>query len=137
MVALAPAGSALTLPGLRRYSWQGDQAIVGIMEKLGVATEFLTDGVRLMQTGTTAEFTQDFTDCPDLAQTVAVVAAALGVPVLMTGLESLRIKETDRIFALQTELANFGAFLTEEAAGEFRLSSPNFHVLGQTVSTYH
>jgi 3-phosphoshikimate 1-carboxyvinyltransferase len=137
MVALAPAGSALTLPGLRRYSWQGDQAIVGIMEKLGVATEFLADGVRLMQTGATAEFTQDFTDCPDLAQTVAVVAAALGVPVLITGLESLRIKETDRIFALQTELANFGAFLTEEAEGKFRLSSPNFHVLGQTVSTYH
>lgn len=137
MVALAPAGSHLTLPGLRRYSWQGDQAIVDIMAQLGVATEFLTDGVRLMQTTPSAGFTQDFTDCPDLAQTVAVVAAALNVPVLMTGLESLRIKETDRIFALQTELANFGAFLTEETEGYFRVSTEQFRVNGQTVATYH
>ncbi|WP_375437116.1 3-phosphoshikimate 1-carboxyvinyltransferase [uncultured Hymenobacter sp.] len=137
MVALAPAGSHLTLPGLRRYSWQGDQAIVEIMAQLGVATEFLTDGVRLMQTPPSVGFTQDFTDCPDLAQTVAVVAAALNVPVLMTGLESLRIKETDRIFALQTELANFGAFLTEETENFFRVSSEQFHVSGQTVATYH
>ncbi|MDF7810302.1 3-phosphoshikimate 1-carboxyvinyltransferase [Hymenobacter sp. YC55] len=137
MVALAPAGSHLTLPGLRRYSWQGDQAIVDIMAQLGVATEFLSDGVRLMQTPPSAGFTQDFTDCPDLAQTVAVVAAALNVPVLMTGLESLRIKETDRIFALQTELANFGAFLTEETEGYFRVSTEQFRVNGQTVATYH
>jgi 3-phosphoshikimate 1-carboxyvinyltransferase len=137
MVALAPAGSHLTLPGLRRYSWQGDQAIVDIMAQLGVSTEYLADGVRLMQTTPSAGFTQDFSDCPDLAQTVAVVAAALNVPVLMTGLESLRIKETDRIFALQTELANFGAFLTEETEGFFRVSTENFHVSGQTVATYH
>ncbi|WP_022823136.1 3-phosphoshikimate 1-carboxyvinyltransferase [Hymenobacter norwichensis] len=137
MVALAPAGSHLTLPGLRRYSWQGDQAIVDIMAKLGVHTEFLTDGVRLTQTTPTGGFTQDFTDCPDLAQTIAVVAAALDVPVVMTGLESLRIKETDRIFALQTELANFGAFLTEEEAGHFRVSTESFHVGGQIVATYH
>lgn len=137
MVALAPAGSHITLPGLRRYSWQGDQAIVDIMAKLGVHTEFLADGVRLTQTIPTGGFTQDFTDCPDLAQTVAVVAAALNVPVVLTGLESLRIKETDRIFALQTELANFGAFLTEEEEGHFRVSTENFHVGGQTVVTYH
>ncbi|WP_350356598.1 3-phosphoshikimate 1-carboxyvinyltransferase [Hymenobacter canadensis] len=137
MVALAPAGSWLTLPGLRRYSWQGDQAIVAIMAQLGVATEYVQDGVRLTQTGTRTPFTQDFTDCPDLAQTVAVVAAALGVSVLMSGLESLRIKETDRIFALQTEMANFGAYLTEETEGHFRVSTDGFRVSGQTVATYH
>ena len=137
MVALGPPNSHVTLPGLRRYSWQGDQAIVDIMAQLGVTTEFLADGVRLVQTTPTGGFTQDFSDCPDLAQTVAVVAAALNVPVLMTGLESLRIKETDRIFALQTELANFGAFLTEETEGYFRVSTEKFHVGGQTVATYH
>ncbi|MBC8082783.1 MAG: 3-phosphoshikimate 1-carboxyvinyltransferase [Hymenobacter sp.] len=137
LVALAPAGSHLTLPGLRRYSWQGDQAIVDIMARLGVATEFLADGVRLTQTVPTAGFTQDFTDCPDLAQTVAVVAAALNVPVLLTGLESLRIKETDRILALQTELANFGAGLREEEEGLFRVCFADFRVDGQTVATYH
>lgn len=137
MVALGPAGSEITLPGLRQYSWQGDQAIVGIMEKLGVATEFVTDGVRLTQIPLATELTHDFTDCPDLAQTVAVVAAALGVNLVMTGLESLRIKETDRIAALQTELASFGAYLLEEADEHFRVTSENFHVDGQEVATYH
>ncbi|WP_317128710.1 3-phosphoshikimate 1-carboxyvinyltransferase [Hymenobacter fodinae] len=138
MVALAPTGSHITLPDLRRHSWQGDQAIVGIMENLGVNTEFLAgESVRLTQTGKTQEFTQDFTDCPDLAQTVAVVAAALGVPVVMTGLESLRIKETDRIAALQQELAKFGGALTDKGNEHFRVSSHDFQVAGQTVATYH
>ncbi|WP_262904823.1 3-phosphoshikimate 1-carboxyvinyltransferase [Hymenobacter pini] len=138
VVALAPEGSHLTLPTLRRHSWQGDQAIVGIMAQLGVHTEFLADEqIRLTKTAVGTGFSQDFTDCPDLAQTVAVVAAALGIPVLMTGLESLRIKETDRIAALQTELAKFGGFLTDEGNGQFRAGSEGFHVDGQTVATYH
>ncbi|MBG8552219.1 3-phosphoshikimate 1-carboxyvinyltransferase [Hymenobacter guriensis] len=138
MVALAPAGSHLTLPTLRRHSWQGDQAIVGIMEKLGVQTEFLADEtVRLTQIAPAASLAQDFTDCPDLAQTVAVLAAALGVPTEMTGLESLRIKETDRIAALQNELAKFGGALTDAGEGVFRVAAENFRVAGQTVATYH
>ncbi|UYZ65120.1 3-phosphoshikimate 1-carboxyvinyltransferase [Hymenobacter weizhouensis] len=138
LVALAPPGSFLTLPTLRRYSWQGDQAIADIMAKLGVQTEFLAgETIRLTQTTPTESLTQDFTDCPDLAQTVAVVAAALGVPATMTGLESLRIKETDRIAALQTELAKFGGALTDEGNGSFRVTSEGFQVSGQTVATYH
>ena len=124
--------------GLRRHSWQGDQAIASIMEHLGVATEYLADEtVRLSQTAVRQNFSQDFTDCPDLAQTVAVVAAALGVPATFTGLESLRIKETDRIAALQTELAKFGASLLDVGEGRFQLSSEAFAVTGQTVATYH
>lgn len=138
MVALAPAGSYLTLPTLRRYSWQGDQAIVAIMAQLGVHTEFLADEtLRLTKRTPNTSLTQDFTDCPDLAQTVAVVAAALGVPATLTGLESLRIKETDRIAALQAELAKFGGTLTDEGEGVFRVSAQDFHVGGQTVATYH
>jgi 3-phosphoshikimate 1-carboxyvinyltransferase len=137
LVALAPTGAALWLPGLRRHSWQGDQAIVGIMEQLGVQTEFREGGVQLSQGTLSAALEHDFTDCPDLAQTVAVVAAALQVPAELTGLESLRIKETDRIAALQTELAKFGATLTEAGEGRFVVSSMNFQVNGQTVATYH
>ena len=138
LVALAPAGSWLLLPGLRRHSWQGDQAIVAIMEKLGVATEYLADEtVRLSQTTRAESITQDFSDCPDLAQTVAVVAAALQIPATFTGLESLRIKETDRIQALQIELAKFGAALTDTGESIFRLTIQNFNVAGQTVATYH
>ncbi|WP_258048892.1 3-phosphoshikimate 1-carboxyvinyltransferase [Hymenobacter sp. NBH84] len=137
MVALGPQGSEVTLPGLREYSLQGDQAIVGIMAQLGVATEYVADGVRLTQIPPATAAAQDFTDCPDLAQTVAVVAAALDVPFDMTGLESLRIKETDRIAALQTELAKFGGALTDVGDGRFRVSSTDFKVGGQSVATYH
>ncbi|PJJ59103.1 3-phosphoshikimate 1-carboxyvinyltransferase [Hymenobacter chitinivorans] len=137
MVALGPEGSSITLPGLRRHSWQGDQAIVGIMNQLGVATEFHETGVTLTQQPVSAGVEQDFTDCPDLAQTVAVVAAALGVPLVLTGLESLRIKETDRIAALQAELAKFGGSLVDEGEGRFRVPVAEFRVAGQTIETYH
>lgn len=137
MVALSPTGGQIQLPGLRRRSLQGDQAIVSIMQKLGVATEFLPDGVQLTQQPVAGSFSQDFTDCPDLAQTVAVIAAAKSVSVEMTGLESLRIKETDRILALQTELAKFGATLTEIKPGVFRVAATDFQVNGQTIATYH
>jgi 3-phosphoshikimate 1-carboxyvinyltransferase len=140
MVALGPVGSEITLPRLRQKSLQGDQAIVEIMVHFGVATTFLPDGVRLKQQSLTPQTeikTLDFTDCPDLAQTVAVVAAALARPVDMTGLESLRIKETDRIAALQTELAKFGGDLRDMGAGRFRAESEGFAVNSQSVATYH
>ena len=140
LVALAPAGSEITLPRLRQESLQGDQAIAGMMTHFGVQTTFLPDGIHLQQQIIPASavlLTLDFTDCPDLAQTVAVVAAALAIPIDMTGLESLRIKETDRIAALQTELAKFGGGLREVAAGRFRAESAGFAVDNQTVATYH
>ncbi|WP_239691835.1 3-phosphoshikimate 1-carboxyvinyltransferase [Hymenobacter coccineus] len=142
MVALGPRGSDITLPGLRQQSLQGDQAIAGIMAHFGVETTYLAaeECVQLRQgpRPSGAEIRRlDFTNCPDLAQTVAVVAAALALPVDMVGLESLRIKETDRIAALQTELAKFGGDLQEVEAGVFRAMSQGFRVAGQTVATYH
>ncbi|MBD2721885.1 3-phosphoshikimate 1-carboxyvinyltransferase [Hymenobacter armeniacus] len=140
MVALAPAGSEITLPWLRRESLQGDQTIAKMMTHFGVKTTFLADAVHLQQqpaAASTEPLTLDFTDCPDLAQTVAVVAAALNQPVEMTGLESLRIKETDRIAALQAELAKFGGDLRDLGEGRFRTESNGFAVNGQSVATYH
>jgi 3-phosphoshikimate 1-carboxyvinyltransferase len=142
LVALAPAGSAIALPGLRASSWQGDHVIQQIMTGLGVQTEFLADGggVQLSQIplAPAALLSQplDFTDCPDLAQTVAVVAAALGVPLRLTGLHSLRIKETDRIAAIQAELRKFGADMPEVATGIFEVQVAGFRVNGQEVTTY-
>ena len=142
LLALAPAGSTLTLPGLRQQSWQGDHVIQTIMRPLGVATEFLADGsgLRLVQSALAplipAAAPLNFSDCPDLAQTVAVVAAALGRPLRLSGLQSLRIKETDRIAAIQAELRKFGADMPEVATDVFEVQTTNFHVDGQTVDTY-
>ena len=140
LVALAPAGSEITLPGLRRDSLQGDQVIADMMTHFGVATTLLADGIRLQQQplAPVAEaLALDFTNCPDLAQTIAVVAAALAVPVALTGLESLRIKETDRIAALQTELAKFGVALRNVLHDSFQIESHGLVVANQSVATYH
>ena len=104
----------LRLPRLFLDSLQGDSAIMKIMESLGIQTAMDGNLVRLSKTDRIEKISWDFTHCPDLAQTVAVVCAAKGVEGNFTGLESLRIKETDRIAALQNELRKIGADLREE-----------------------
>ncbi|HAK29440.1 MAG TPA: 3-phosphoshikimate 1-carboxyvinyltransferase [Sphingobacterium sp.] len=115
IVALADADASIVLPGLRQHSLQGDIAITDIMEHFGVYSSFESDGLHLTKKEINSDKTLfDFKECPDLAQTVVVVAAALKRDVSFTGLETLKIKETDRIAALQTEIAKFGAELIED-----------------------
>jgi 3-phosphoshikimate 1-carboxyvinyltransferase len=104
----------LFLPNLRADSTQGDQAIATIMDKMGVKSSFEQEGVRLTKHNSVQTALHlDFKECPDLAQTVLVVAAVKGIHLEMTGLESLKIKETDREQAMMNELAKIGASLTE------------------------
>jgi len=116
MVALTPE-SEVILPGLFEKSWQGDQAVKDIFSQLGVSTTFLpgNEGVKLSYTGQKVEQLDiDMLRQPDLAQTVVVTCCMLNVPFHITGLQSLKIKETDRIAALRTELKKLG-FLIGEA----------------------
>ncbi|GAB3639443.1 3-phosphoshikimate 1-carboxyvinyltransferase [Spirosoma arcticum] len=114
VVALSPDEvTTIELLGLKEKSLQGDSAIVDIMRPLGVESTFTDTGVILTKRPTESPLTWDFTDCPDLAQTVAVCAAVNHVPLTLTGIESLKIKETDRVMALQTELRKIGAELVE------------------------
>lgn len=115
LVALANEGK-LVLPDLRSSSFQGDKVISDMMKSLGVKSEFANEKVTLTKAEHVTEDTFDFSHCPDMAQTVAVTAAAKGIELKMTGLESLRIKETDRIAALQNELQKIGADLIEHDA---------------------
>lgn len=117
----ALAGQAeVLLPGLSLKSLQGDRVTADIMEKLGVNSEQTEAGIKLTKTDHKEEVEWDFVHCPDIAQTIAVVCAAKGIRGRFTGMESLRIKETDRIQALQHELAKLGARL-EEADGVWTL----------------
>jgi 3-phosphoshikimate 1-carboxyvinyltransferase len=120
MVALAK-DAEIILPGLKANSYQGDSAIVDIMNRLGVYTEFTENGVTLTKKRCQKRLSYDFTNCPDLAQTIVALCAALGVTLEMTGLESLRIKETDRIQALQIEVLTMGASLNEITPGVFQM----------------
>ncbi|WP_106566307.1 3-phosphoshikimate 1-carboxyvinyltransferase [Cecembia rubra] len=120
LVACAEKGE-LFLKGLKENSLQGDSKIVEIMDKLGVKSEFNADGVKLTKQPIKGFEAFDFTHCPDIAQTVAVTCAIVGQKAVFTGVESLRIKETDRIFALQQELAKFNADFVETEKDVFTL----------------
>jgi len=112
LLACADSGTFF-LEGLKENSLQGDSKIVEIMSHLGIKSTFKNGGVLLQKQQVSGLESWDFTHCPDLAQTLAVTCAILGQNSIFTGLESLRIKETDRIHALQQELAKFNAELKE------------------------
>jgi 3-phosphoshikimate 1-carboxyvinyltransferase len=120
IVALAPQAE-IELKGLKKDSLQGDSAIAGIMQVLGVQTTFIEGGVRLTKIPSQASTEVDFTHCPDLAQTIAVLCAAKNISLTLTGIESLKIKETDRVKALQQELYKFGASLEEISAQRYEV----------------
>ncbi len=107
------------LKGLTQNSFQGDSKLVDLFSQLGVSTFFEETGVRIVADGKPiAELKYNFVNQPDLAQTFVVTCCFLGVPFHFAGLESLKIKETDRIFALKTELLKFGFELIEPKNGE-------------------
>lgn len=109
IVVLSPDASAcVRLPGLQRDSWQGDSVVWRLFEPLGVQTTFTPEGAILRKAEVAGKLADDFTECPDLAQTVVTACAMLGKPFDFGGLQSLKIKETDRIAALQNELAKLG-----------------------------
>lgn len=108
MLSLAEEGSVF-LKGLFRESLQGDSKVAEWFEQLGVHTEYLTDGVRLTKTDVSLKkFEADLSDQPDLAQTLAMTCALNALPFRLTGLQSLKIKETDRLKALVDESAKLG-----------------------------
>lgn len=117
----------IELPRLSLQSLQGDSKIISIMESLGVKAHLENELLILSKTERKKELHWDFTHCPDLAQTVAVICGATGVKGYFTGLESLRIKETDRIAALQNELRKIGADLLEEDKAHWTLV-PSLHL---------
>jgi 3-phosphoshikimate 1-carboxyvinyltransferase len=129
--------TTVQLNGLKENSLQGDSKIVEIMELLGVKSEFNTDGVKLTKIPRKGNFEYDFTACPDLVQTVAVVCALKGVEATFTGIESLKIKETDRVVALQNELLKIGVdFLETERNRKYRIAKHTITPPDMPFATY-
>jgi 3-phosphoshikimate 1-carboxyvinyltransferase len=126
LAALAPEVN-LILPGLQKESLQGDSILPVLFTQFGVKTEFLPHGIRLTKAAKiTSDFSFDFSNHPDLAQAVIVTCAGLNTPGNFTGLESLRIKETDRLSALQTELNKLGFHAEIIQNSGFRISRVPF-----------
>ncbi len=102
---------SLSLSNYRKSSLQGDSCIVEIYAQLGVNTSFGDNTVLLEKQPCKMprRFVKDLRNSPDIAQTIAVTCLALGIECELTGLHTLKIKETDRLVALKTEIEKFGA----------------------------
>jgi 3-phosphoshikimate 1-carboxyvinyltransferase len=122
IIALSENSSSVELLGLQEESVQGDAGVAAIFKCLGVSTEFTASGVILRKESVGREdhnkpdslFQYNFVDEPDLAQTLVVSCCLSGIPFCFNGLQSLRIKETDRIGALQTEMRKLGFVIKDK-----------------------
>lgn len=104
LAALADTAE-IELTGLFENSFQGDAITAKLYESFGIETTYSDTGITLRKVNEPdSNFEHDFILCPDIAQTIAVTCAGKNVSGLFTGLQTLSIKETDRIAALKTEL---------------------------------
>jgi len=131
----------IELVGLTTESLQGDAMIAKWFEQLGIETIANDKGSMLIKNGQPLpKYLQlNFIENPDVAQTFAVLCVMKQIPFHFTGLETLKIKETNRIAALQDELAKFGVQITEPAHGELKWDG-TFPLEKQTIpeiETYH
>jgi len=106
----------IELTGLKKDSLQGDSVLTELFKEIGIDSAFTNFGIRIKNIPTTCSFFEyDFTDCPDLAQTLAVTLIAKKIPFKLTGLDNLSIKETDRIQALVIEFEKLGIHIQSDS----------------------
>lgn len=111
IVAMSAIGTTISLPSYKQNSLQGDSALATIYNAFGVTTTFKNNTVVLQKTEATSPDTKinfDLKNAPDIAQTISVTAFGLGLECHLTGLHTLKIKETDRLVALKTEIEKLG-----------------------------
>ncbi len=143
LALLADRESEVRLEGLMDGSRQGDSVVKYLFSLLGVKTTFgPADDNGLSQVSIAwhapglARFDYDFTGSPDLAQTLVVTCCEKGIPFKFTGLRSLRIKETDRIAALECELAKLGYVVTHENDDTMLWEGSRCEPSGEPIDTY-
>ena len=105
--------------GLSLDSYQPDRAVVAVFEQLGVATKRIEGGVAIAWRGCKVDRLElDCANMPDAVMYIAVAACLLGVEFEMSGVKTLRVKESDRIEALMTEMRKCGYVLRYDKAGK-------------------
>ncbi len=109
-IALSRVGTAVTLSSYKQKSLQGDSLLITIYKAFGVETSFDEHSITIKKISTNnLAKTFNLITAPDIAQTIAVTCLGLGVDCYLTGLHTLKIKETDRLQALKNEIEKFGA----------------------------
>ena len=112
IVALSPLNTEVVLSTYKEDSLQGDSVLAKVYKAFGVETRFEFNKIRLKKSeivGGNSKIELDLSNAPDIAQTIAVTAFGLGLECYLTGLHTLKIKETDRLVALKIELEKLGA----------------------------
>ena len=114
IIALSKEGTKIELSSFKENSLQGDAILTTIYEQMGVETHFKDGKIKLIKNAKpiNQNLKLDLNCAPDIAQTIAVTAFGLGISCELTGLQTLKIKETDRLEALQNELSKLGASIS-------------------------
>jgi len=128
----------IELPGLLANSYQGDSAIKDFFTQLGVTTKYTPSGILIEKEKAINmnELHLDFVNQPDLAQTLVVTTALMNIPFHFTGLQSLKIKETDRIAALINEMRKIGYVIKEKEEGSLCWENERCEPTNEAILTY-
>jgi len=110
LIALSKIGSEVTLTAYKKDSLQGDSSLAEIYQHFGVETTFGEHTITISKKEKASQnrLVLDLKNAPDIAQTIAVTCFGLGIACSLTGLHTLKIKETDRLVALENELTKLG-----------------------------
>jgi len=138
LVALSDIGTTIKLSSYRKESLQGDSCLARIYTDLGVTTTFGDNAITLTKTTShsTENLILDLVSAPDIAQTIAVTCFGLGIACNLTGLHTLKIKETDRLVALDTELTKLGADISVTEKSLHLKPATGIHK-NCSIPTYH
>lgn len=143
IVALSPKGTSLSLSTFQNRSKQGDSLLSEIYKNFGIETNWFENSISISKKEDVKPINLmlDLKDTPDIAQTIAVTCFGLGISCKLVGLHTLKIKETDRLEALKTELQKLGAYtkttddsFTLEAFQSKHIEKPSDNIL---ISTYN
>lgn len=127
----------LELPHLYKNSWQGDAKGAELFSLLGVQTHYTKEGVTISKKEiTTKKCIYNFVDQPDLAQTFVVTCCLLNIPFHFSGLQSLKIKETDRMEALKNEMRKLGYVLTDKNNSILEWNGERCEPSNEPIHTY-
>ena len=138
IVALSKIGTQITLSSYKMDSLQGDSVLAEIYKNFGVTTYFQDNTIVIIKTTENVAVvvpTLELNNVPDIAQTIAVTAFGLGIACRLTGLHTLKIKETDRLEALKAELTKLGANISVTNDSLTLEASPSIHP-NTNIATY-
>jgi 3-phosphoshikimate 1-carboxyvinyltransferase len=138
IIALSPPGTQVRLSTYKKDSLQGDAVLKDIYKQMGVETTFEGSKIILKKINKSLPISidSDLANAPDIAQTIVVTCLGLQIQCRLTGLHTLKIKETDRLEALKSEIYKFGTDLNITSDSLFLLD-PKPLVSGCTVETFN